>query len=254
MQNRSSDYSDWERRRRFDQEASRYREENSYSGANLSQEEDRYAWGRSGWVDRGHPGFERRGPDDWRQPGPYSGMGPRGYRRSDSRIFEEVCDRLSQHGRLEASDIEVEVQEGEITLNGSVATRRDKRLAEDLAAGVSGVRDIHNRLRLQDLERARGRFGYGFRGDESATETLLQNIIPGMQVVGSDGVVVGDVKEVRRYDFLVDRSMARDFFIPYSACRLEDGQVWLNVPSDEVDDQGWRQPDMFGPGETQGQV
>ncbi|MBZ5581426.1 MAG: BON domain-containing protein, partial [Acidobacteriia bacterium] len=34
------------------------------------------------------------------------------------------------------------------TLAGSVEDRSAKRLAEDLAASVSGVKDVHNQLRL----------------------------------------------------------------------------------------------------------
>jgi osmotically-inducible protein OsmY len=35
-----------------------------------------------------------------------------------------------------------------VTLSGTVETRYEKRLAEDIADAVSGVQDIHNRLRV----------------------------------------------------------------------------------------------------------
>jgi hypothetical protein len=79
-------------------------------------------------------------------PGPFTGRGPKGYRRADSRILEEVCDRLTQHGRLDASDMEVSVENGEVTLTGQVDSRWAKREAEAVADTVSGVRDVHNRL------------------------------------------------------------------------------------------------------------
>lgn len=85
---------------------------------------------------------------DWNQIGPFSGMGPRGYRRSDERILEDVCERLTQHGQIDARDIEVKVQNGEVTLSGMVNDRRTKRLAEDVADSVAGVEDVHNQLRL----------------------------------------------------------------------------------------------------------
>jgi osmotically-inducible protein OsmY len=53
-----------------------------------------------------------------------------------------------RHGQLDASDIEVAVENGDVTLEGSVEDRRMKRLAEDIAASVPGVDDVHNRLRL----------------------------------------------------------------------------------------------------------
>jgi hypothetical protein len=84
----------------------------------------------------------------WDIPGPHSGRGPRGYRRSDERIHEDVCDRLAAHGYLDASDVEVDVEAGEVTLTGTVPDRRTKRLAEVVAEQVHGVADVHNRLRL----------------------------------------------------------------------------------------------------------
>lgn len=87
--------------------------------------------------------------DDWLEAGPHTGRGPKGYKRSDERILEEANDRLTQHGGVDASNIEVSVEEGEITLEGTVESRRVKRLAEDALETISGVIDIHNRLRVQ---------------------------------------------------------------------------------------------------------
>ncbi len=84
----------------------------------------------------------------WDIPGPHRGRGPRGYRRSDERIHEDVCDRLAAHGHLDASDVEVRVEAGEVTLSGTVPDRRAKRLADLVVEQVRGVVDVHNRLRL----------------------------------------------------------------------------------------------------------
>lgn len=83
--------------------------------------------------------------------GPYTGVGPRAYRRPDARIWEEVCERLARHGRIDAREIEVAVQDGEVTLQGAVPARSMKRLSEDAAAAVPGVREVHNRLRLSGV-------------------------------------------------------------------------------------------------------
>lgn len=80
--------------------------------------------------------------------GPYAGRGPRGYQRSDERIREDVCERMCDCGELDASDIEVRVSNAEVTLQGSVHDRQDKRLAEDLADQISGVREVHNQIRV----------------------------------------------------------------------------------------------------------
>lgn len=88
----------------------------------------------------------------WIVPGPFAGVGPRGYQRSDDRIFEDVCDRLSQHGQVDASDMDVSVNNGEVTLTGTVQNRREKRLAEDAIESIPGVVDVHNQLRMQNRQ------------------------------------------------------------------------------------------------------
>jgi hypothetical protein len=79
----------------------------------------------------------------------YFGRGPRGYRRSDERIREEINDRLTWHPDVDASDIEVRVEAGEVTLTGVVEDRRAKRLAADIADDVFGVQDVHNELKVR---------------------------------------------------------------------------------------------------------
>jgi hypothetical protein len=83
--------------------------------------------------------------------GPYVGCGPRGYHRTDERILEDVCETMTDDGDLDASDIEVSVTAGEVMLSGTVPTRAQKRLAEDIADGISGVAEVHNRLRVQPI-------------------------------------------------------------------------------------------------------
>jgi hypothetical protein len=80
--------------------------------------------------------------------GSYRGRGPRGYRRSDDRIREEVCECLTNDEYIDASDIEITVKDCEVTLSGTVDSRQAKRHAEDLAEQISGVRDVHNSLRV----------------------------------------------------------------------------------------------------------
>lgn len=80
--------------------------------------------------------------------GPHRGRGPRGYRRSDERIRELVCERLTEDPHLDASHIEVRVQNGDITLEGFVTERRAKWWAEELAHQSSGA-EVFNRLRLR---------------------------------------------------------------------------------------------------------
>lgn len=85
----------------------------------------------------------------WLIEGPHTGRGPRGYRRSDERIQEEACERLTRHGQVDASDIDLEVRDGEVTLRGQVDDRRAKRLAEEAIESVPGVRDVQNQIRVR---------------------------------------------------------------------------------------------------------
>lgn len=89
------------------------------------------------------------------RPGSHIGQGPKNYQRPDESIHEEVCELLAM-GDLDAREIEVEVQDGEVTLRGTIDRREWKRLAEDLAEQVSGVRDVQNQIRYRQMERGNG--------------------------------------------------------------------------------------------------
>jgi len=76
------------------------------------------------------------------------GRGPRGYKRSDERIREDLNDRFTDDPYLDASDIDVSVSNREVTLSGTVDSRIAKRRAEDIAEWVSGVTNVQNNLRV----------------------------------------------------------------------------------------------------------
>jgi osmotically-inducible protein OsmY len=78
----------------------------------------------------------------------FAGRGPKGYQRSDDRIREDLCERLTEDHAIDASEITVQVQNGQVTLSGTVGDRGQKRRAEDLAEQVGGVREVVNSLRL----------------------------------------------------------------------------------------------------------
>jgi hypothetical protein len=80
--------------------------------------------------------------------GMFAGRGPRNYQRSDDRVREDVNERLTADPRIDASDIDVRVQNGEVTLSGSVDDRRTRRLAEEIIEDLPGVRDVRNDLRV----------------------------------------------------------------------------------------------------------
>ena len=98
----------------------------------------------------------------------HAGRGPKGYQRSDDRIREDVCETFTRDDELDASDIEIRVEKGEITLTGTVESREAKRLAEDLAERCSGVKEIHNQLRVARPQQAEGGSGRLPKGGSGA--------------------------------------------------------------------------------------
>lgn len=82
----------------------------------------------------------------------YRGVGPRDYRRADETIYADVCEALTADADVDATNIEVSVKDGEVTLSGEVGSREEKRRAGDLADRIAGVRDVHNRLTIRCSE------------------------------------------------------------------------------------------------------
>ena len=81
--------------------------------------------------------------------GRFFGRGPKGYRRSDERIKEDISDRLMTHPDIDASDIDIAVSNGVVTLTGTTEDRHEKRLAEYIAEDVVGIDDVENRLKVR---------------------------------------------------------------------------------------------------------
>jgi osmotically-inducible protein OsmY len=131
----------------------------SYASSYENRAHSRHDHGRDG-----HRGFWDKATDEvasWMgdrealqrrmqdERGSHHGKGPKGYRRSDERIRDEVSDRLSDDHWLDASDIEVKVENGEVTLTGTVMDRDSKRRAERLAESASGVSDVQNNIKVR---------------------------------------------------------------------------------------------------------
>jgi osmotically-inducible protein OsmY len=110
--------------------------------------------------ERGEPrsGEERRAPRVSRREEQFSverreeegrrqaNNGPRGRRRTDESLAEEIREILTADPELEATDIEVEVEGGAVTLRGLVVDSDARLLAEELVETLPGVREVHNRL------------------------------------------------------------------------------------------------------------
>lgn len=112
----------------------------------------------SGAGSTGASGYAREGAwsdeSDWdplQESSPresFRGRGPVGYTRSDERLRETICERLTDDPYIDASDIEVDVQQQRVTLRGSVSDRRTKYEVEELVE-QAGAREIANELRVR---------------------------------------------------------------------------------------------------------
>lgn len=121
--------------------------------------------GSQGYGDSQQRGFLDRASDEvmsWfgdedaarRRESDHRGHGPSDYTRSDDRIREDANDRLTENPRVDARNVSVSVDGGEVTLNGTVPTRDAKRRAEDCVDAISGVSHVQNNLRVQASDAA----------------------------------------------------------------------------------------------------
>lgn len=101
-----------------------------------------------GYGDSGQDRIGRHHPASDRRESQF-GKGPKGYKRSDERIAEDINQRLTDDHHIDASDIEVKVHDGEVSLSGTVSDRRCRREVEDLVESISGVCDVSNQLKIQ---------------------------------------------------------------------------------------------------------
>lgn len=118
-----------------------------------------------------------------------AGRGPEGYQRSDERIKEDVHEALTWDHDVDASNIQVKVENGEVTLEGTVHDRQQKRAAEDALEDVRGVTDVHNQLRVepQDSEHRQGSSSQGNKSGSAreSGRSSLQESSSGTQASGS---------------------------------------------------------------------
>jgi osmotically-inducible protein OsmY len=66
----------------------------------------------------------------------------------DDQIHDDVWERMQQAANLDASQIEVSVEAGVVTLEGQVEDRDMKHAAGELAERTPGVHRVHNRLHV----------------------------------------------------------------------------------------------------------
>lgn len=69
--------------------------------------------------------------------------------RSDEDIRQDIRDRLNGQPQLASAAIEVEAEQGAVTLNGYVPDEWCMDQAEDLVRSTKGVTSVRNALRIE---------------------------------------------------------------------------------------------------------
>jgi osmotically-inducible protein OsmY len=69
--------------------------------------------------------------------------------RPNDEVLADVCARLRLDPHLDISTLDVDVDDGEVLLSGTVDDYPAKRRAENIAGAVPGVDRVRNNLRLR---------------------------------------------------------------------------------------------------------
>ena len=109
------------------------------------------------WPDWGHgasPDYGAFGGDYGSSPtreadATFRGLAPAGYRRADARIAEDLHQRLTEDPWVDARAVELQVEDGHVTLSGEVDERAMKHRCEDIVAVCPGVTGISNGIRVR---------------------------------------------------------------------------------------------------------
>jgi hypothetical protein len=125
---------DFERSSHQDKSNIRIRPEGNWHHPGVSGKSD----GGETWVNQ----------DEYNEQTSFVGYGPKNYKRSDDRIYEEVCETLMKHRDVDASNIGVKVENGIVFLSGKVDGRSSKKIAELIIEDLPGVQDVRNELNV----------------------------------------------------------------------------------------------------------
>jgi osmotically-inducible protein OsmY len=75
--------------------------------------------------------------------------GPRGWVRSDERILDDLCERIVRGG-VDASRLEVQVEDGHVWLEGDLGSREERRFVLEVAERSLGVRGVYAEIHVPE--------------------------------------------------------------------------------------------------------
>lgn len=80
----------------------------------------------------------------------YSGIGPKGWKLSDKKLKERVSEVLLHSHEVDASQLEVSVEDHVVYLKGQIKSKGMRRVAEDLVGSIPGVEDVFTQLKIRE--------------------------------------------------------------------------------------------------------
>jgi len=150
-------------------------------------------------------------------------------------LFEEKTIRVPLRG-------EEAVVAKEAVVTGEVVIQKDAVSEEQQFIDTVRRQHVDVDRTVLDTMAATGVSGSGASatGRSLASGSQLRET---MEVVGADGKHIGAIKEVRANDFLVNRRLARDVYVPFGAIQRVTGEgITITVDAGAVNDQGWSNP------------
>jgi osmotically-inducible protein OsmY len=112
--------------------------------------------------------------------------------KSDARIQQDVLQALRWNPQVESTNVGVEVDEGIVTLTGTVHSSAERLAAQEAAHRVFGVQDVANDLHVRPLD---GLVRTNSNLARAVRHTLVSDVVvPDLQISStvSDGWVTLD--------------------------------------------------------------
>jgi len=105
---------------------------------------------------------------------------------SDTEVAAAIKQRLAMDGRIDPTAVQVKVQDGNVTLQGTVRTIAEKALADHLVASTYGVKSLTNELVVHPVATKDGAIKRAVEETLKSTPALQKTDV---QVTVSQGVV-----------------------------------------------------------------
>jgi osmotically-inducible protein OsmY len=69
---------------------------------------------------------------------------------SDEELFDEINRRLSLHEGIDLTEISLQIQDGVVTLKGTVDSQRTRQIIQDITSRLGSLREIHNEILVEE--------------------------------------------------------------------------------------------------------